>query len=136
MPAPIGPVPGLLIGGNAAPPPPQWSRVELPQQVQIQAADGGLSRVVNIWIVEHDNALYVLGARDGGWVKATQEAGRVNLRLGDNTYALSATPVESVDEAIFDEYTERYAADYPEIVAGMPRGAELAETGVVFRLTG
>jgi hypothetical protein len=67
--APIGPMPGIRLGGTAAAPPAQWSSVTLPEEVRLATSAGFLPHVVIIWIVEDDDRLYVIGAPDSTWVE-------------------------------------------------------------------
>ena len=129
---PIGPVPGLFIGGQAANAPNQWG--ELPHEVLLQTQGGLLPRVVTIWVVEYEQDLYVFGQNGSGWVEATRKDGNIRLRIEDKTYNLHAQAVTEFDEAIYQAYVERYQADYPEIVAGFPTENFLA-VGTGFKLT-
>ena len=131
---PIGPLPGLLIGGNAAETPQSWSEVELPEEILLEATGGWLPRVVTIWVVEANNALYIIGTKDGGWVEAATASKDVRVRIDDNTFALSATRLEVVDEEIYQQYVDRYAPNYPDIIAGMPPSNQIADTVAAFRL--
>lgn len=133
---PIGPLPGVRIGGTETPPPADWSAIDLPDEVRLRTTGGLVPRVVIIWIIEDNNALYVLGANDSGWVQATLKDPAVELRIADKTYALNATP-ESDPVELYRKYINRYAAGYPDIVATMPTPADaeqFASGGVVFRL--
>lgn len=133
---PLGPVPGVRLGGNATPVPADWTTVSLPDEVQLKPSGGLFPRVVNIWIVELNNALYVFGAKDGGWTTTVQANPIVELRINDQTFTLKATPVESPGSEIYDQYIARYAASYPEFVESIPQGDALTAQGTVFRLTG
>ena len=64
MAAPIGPMPGIRLGGSPATTPAEWSSVTLPEEVNLATSAGLLPHVVIIWVVESDNHLYVIGAPD------------------------------------------------------------------------
>ncbi|MEM9622197.1 MAG: hypothetical protein AAF993_11140 [Pseudomonadota bacterium] len=132
---PLGPMPGMYLGGQATDPPSQWSSVAVPEQIQLETRGGLLPRVVNLWIVESDNELYVFGATDSGWVNATRSDPQVRLRMEDQTYSLMAAPLAQPDLTVYERYLARYADDYPDIVAGMPAIDELdGAAGVIFHL--
>ena len=132
---PFGPVPGMRIGGTPTPPPANWSSVDLPEEVLLKTTGGVLPRVVTIWIVDHNDALYVFGATDSGWVKNTQADPNIELRIGDQTYALIAEALPTPDITVYQKYIDRYAANYPDIIAGMPKTSELEGAGVIFRIS-
>lgn len=135
---PIGPVPGVRIGGTPTPVPADWSTFQLPEEVKLRTTGGLLPRVVTIWIVEANSALYVFGANDSGWVNATLKDPAVQLRIDDRTYALTATQVPDLDPVVYKKYIDRYATNYPDIVASMPEpdASEdaFASAGVAFKL--
>jgi hypothetical protein len=58
----------------------------------------------------------------------------VELRLGDRTYSLNATPLREGWQAVLEAYVAKYKPNYPEIIAGMPPVAEATDR-VVFRLS-
>ena len=133
--APFGPVPGIRIGGEAADHPAQWADIELPHNVLFKAQGTVLPRVVTIWAIEDNNDIYVFGAKASGWVKSAMASPDVDLRIGDNTYAMRAEALAAPDPAIYQKYIDRYKDDYPEIIEGMPSMEEAREMGVIFRLT-
>jgi len=130
---PIGPLPGVRLGGNATPAPASWAGVSLPDEVQIKASNGLIPRVVNIWIVELNDSLYVFGVRDSGWVNAAIANPHVNLRVNNETFTLQAEPLDNPSSEIYEQYVARYAANYPDIMEGMSQ-QDMAESGIVFRL--
>jgi hypothetical protein len=132
--APIGPMPGVWLGGTATAAPADWRTVELPMTVQLKTSGGLLPRVVNIWIVEADNELYVFGARDSGWVQAALQDPAVTLRMGDAAYALNAVAAEDRAPAAYVRYLDRYRADFPELVGDLPADSADFEGGAAFRL--
>ena len=56
------------------------------------------------------------------------------MRLGDNTYPLTAVPVTEGWQAVVTAWRDKYRPDYPELVDGFPDMAEAAATVAVFRL--
>ena len=56
------------------------------------------------------------------------------MRLGDQTFALTATPVREGMREIFEAYVAKYEADYPDIIAGMPSIEEAESFASIFRL--
>lgn len=131
--APIGPVPGLFIGGTSTAPPSTWSDTSDVHEIKLKVP-GALPRVVIIWVIEHGGDLFVVGSRDSGWVRMIGEGSPVEMRLGDDTYALRATPVTAGWQPILEAYVAKYEPDYPDIVAGFPSLDEAEGRVAVFRL--
>ena len=131
--APVGPLPGFFIGGTATEVPEQWPDTSATHEIRLRVP-GSPPRVVIIWVVEHDGELYVVGAPGSGWVSMIGSGSPVEMRLGDNTYALYAAPVSSGWEAVVTAYVDKYRPDYPDIVAGFPTPEEAAGQVAVFRL--
>ena len=131
--APIGPVPGLFIGGTVTNVPEQWEDTSNVHEVMLRVP-GTLPRVVIIWVIEHGGELHVLGSKDSGWVTMIGAGSPVELRLGDNTYELSASAVTEGRQQILQAYVAKYRADYPDIVANLPFTDEADELVAVIRL--
>jgi hypothetical protein len=131
--APIGPMPGMFIGGTSAEVPEKWSDTSNVDEIMLKVP-GLLPRVVIIWVVEHGGELHVIGSEDSGWVKMIGAGSPVEMRLGDSTYSLKASPVAEDWQQIFEAYVAKYQAEYPDIVAGFPSIDEGANPFAVFRL--
>jgi len=130
--APIGPLPGFFIGGEQTAPPASWPDTSGVHEIRLKVP-GTLPRVVTIWVIDHEGELHVVGRRDSGWVKMIGQGTPVELRLGDRTYSLNATPLTEGWQAVLEAYVAKYKPHYPEIIAGMPPVAEATDR-VVFRL--
>ena len=113
--------------------PTQWPDTSATHEIKLKVP-GTLPRVVIIWVVEQAGDLYVVGANDSVWVDMIGQSSPVEMRLGDNTYALTATLVASGWEPILTAYVDKYRPDYPDIVAGFPSPEEAQGTVAVFRL--
>lgn len=131
--APIGPLPGFFIGGNNTTPPAPWMDTSTTHEITLRVP-GALPRVVIIWVVQHDQSLYVVGSADSGWVTRLGEGGPVQMRLGEALYSLTAARVKEDLQPILAAYTAKYQPDYPDIVADFPSIEEGAELFAVFRL--
>jgi len=131
--APIGPMPGIFIGGTSAEAPEKWSDTSNVDEIMLKVP-GLLPRVVIIWVVEHGGELHVVGSRDSGWVKMIGAGSVVEMRLGDSTYSLRASPVDEDWQPILEAYVAKYQAEYPDIVAGFPSIDEAVDLVAVFRL--
>ncbi len=131
--APLGPLPGFFIGGNATAAPASWPDTSATHEIKLKVP-GTLPRVVIIWVIEHDDELHIVGAKDSGWVSMIGSGSPVEMRLGDNTYALQATPVTDGWQEVLTAYVEKYEPDYPDIVAGFPSPAEAEALIAVYRL--
>ncbi len=132
--APIGPMPGLFIGGTSTQVPEQWDDTSNVHEIRLRVP-GTLPRVVIIWVVGHGGDLHVVGSKDSGWVRMIGARSAVEMRLGDNTYALNASLVTEGWEEILQAYVAKYQADYPDIVDGFPSIDEAEELVAVFRLS-
>ncbi len=132
--APIGPMPGIRLGGNLASPPAQWSSVTLPEEVRLATFAGILPHVVIICVVESDNRLYVIGAPDSTWVEGATRSPDVRLRIGDNAYGMRATRIEPGRQDIFQMYIDRYKDNYPKIIATFPPVEEFSQGDALFEL--
>ena len=131
--APIGPLPGVFIGGEHTAPPASWPDTSGVHEIRLKVP-GTLPRVVTIWVIDHEGELHVVGRRDSGWVKMIGQGTPVEMRLGDRTYSLNATPLTEGWQAVLEAYVAKYKPLYPEIVAGMPPVGEATDR-VVFRLS-
>ena len=131
--APIGPMPGIFIGGIETPVPDNWGNTANRDEIRLRVP-GTIPRVVIIWVVEVDRELYVVGSRESGWVEMIGDSANVQMRAGDNTYSLNAVQVTSGLEPIVTAYADKYRADYPDIVSSFPPVSEAQNTVGVFKL--
>jgi hypothetical protein len=130
---PIGPMPGFFIGGQPTPVPKAWPDTSKVDEILLKVP-GTLPRVVIIWVVQVDSALYVVGSRSSGWVQRIADGANVEMRLSGNTYALAAVPIRQELERVVNAYKNKYRANYPDIVAGFPTLEEAGYQFGVFRL--
>ena len=130
---PIGPMPGFFIGGQPTPVPKAWPDTSKVDEILLKVP-GILPRVVIIWVVQVDSALYVVGSRSSGWVQRIADGANVEMRLSGNTYALAAVPIRQDLERVVNAYKNKYRADYQDIVAGFPTLEEAGDQFGVFRL--
>ena len=87
----IGPMPGFFIGGQPTPVPKAWPDTSKVDEILLKVP-GTLPRVVIIWVVQVDSALYVVGSRSSSWVQRIADGANVEMRLSGKTYALAAVP--------------------------------------------
>jgi hypothetical protein len=132
--APIGPLPGLFIGGSSAEAPMDWPDTASVHEIQLQVP-GILPRVVIVWVVEFEGELYVFGSRSSGWVSMIGEGEAVKMRLGDQTYSLNASRVNEGWQPIYLAYLDKYRPDYPDLLSEFPSMEEADKAGAVFRLS-
>lgn len=132
--APIGPMPGIRLGGDSATPPAEWASETLPEEVRLATNAGVLPHVVIIWVVESDNRLYLVGAPDSTWVEGATQSPDVRLRIGNNAYDMRATPLEAGRRDITQKYIDRYKDNYPDIIAGFPPIEEFSQGAAIFEL--
>lgn len=133
--APLGPLPGVFIGGTQSPLPAAWGDTRQIHEIKLAVGEGMIPRVVIIWVVQVNGDLHVVGAKESGWTTALGSGGPVRMRMGDKTYDMQATRVTAGWEPVLEAYIEKYQTDYPEIIQGFPDIAEAAGSTSVFRLT-
>ena len=131
--APIGPIPGLFIGGTLTQAPERWDDTSDVHEIMLRVP-GTLPRVVIIWVVEHSGELHVVGSRDSGWVTMIGTGSPVEMRLGNDTYELNAVVVAEGWQQILQAWVDKYRADYPDIVDGFPAIDEARDLVTVVRL--
>ena len=132
--APIGPMPGLFIGGAAAEVPNTWGDTRDIHEIKLEVP-GRLPRVVIIWVVQVNDTLHVVGSKASGWVKMLGTDNAVRMRLSDKTYSLQANLVNSGWEPVLEAYQDKYRKDYPDIINSFPPLDEAIKTTSVYRLT-
>jgi hypothetical protein len=133
--APIGPMPGLRIGGTPAEAPASWAGEQLSDEVLFGTYDGALPYVVTIWIVESGGGLYVVGAPESTWVAKATSSSDVRVRIDDSVYDMRATRLPPGRVDVLQAYVDRYQADYPDIINSFPPLEELAQGSALFELT-
>lgn len=132
--APIGPLPGFFIGGKDTPVPTSWPDTSAVHEIKLKVP-GTLPRVVIIWVIEYEGELYIVGNADSGWVKMIGNGSPVALRLGDETFSLNASKVDSGWQPVMEDYVAKYKPDYPEIVSSFPSPEEAQGRISVFKLS-
>lgn len=132
--APLGPMPGLFIGGSPAEAPPVWRETDSVHEIQLQVP-GILPRVVNLWVIEFKDELHVFGDRSSTWVSMIGKGRAVKMRLEGSTYSLAAVPVDEDWQPIYQAYLDKYRPDYPDLVSGFPSMDEAYGMGAIFRLS-
>ena len=84
--APIGPLPGVLIGGIESEAPLDWGDTLNVHEITLEVP-GPLPRVVIIWVAQSLGELYVVGSKNSGWVSMLGDGGPVRMRMEDKTYS-------------------------------------------------
>ena len=131
----MGETPGLRLGGSGATAPASFGFVQESEVIQLEAWGLLLPRVVNIWGIGFDDALYVWGDLESGWVRRVAERpDEVRVRVGDNVYELRATRVNDASEKkrVVAAYQAKYAESLDEIF-GRPTTVDDFE--LIYRLT-
>ena len=116
---PIGPTPGLAIGGEEQAPPADFAFVQDHDLILIRTFFGGwLPQVHNIWGVGVEDGIYAVAVPGARWRARLNEDPNVLVRVGDNTYELAAARVTDpeVIQRVFDAYQEKYGPQLEEIL--------------------
>ena len=133
--APNGERPGLRLGGSATPAPTNFAFVNDIEVIQLEAKGFVLPRVVNIWGVGVDDALYVWSDPGSGWSqRVDKRPDDVRVRIGDKVYEVHATRVSDASETkrVALAYQKKYAKEMVEIY-GEVSGVDDFE--LLYRLT-
>lgn len=134
--APIGPVPGFLIGGEPSGVPTEWGDTNDIHEVELEVATGLFPHVVIIWMVKVEGDLHVVGSKGSGWVDRIGQRSPVRLKMQGKTYSLDAAVVaEDRRQTVLEAYRAKYEPDYPQIFDDFPSIEEARDTVGVFRLT-
>ncbi len=131
--APVGPLPGFFLGGTPTSAPERWPDTSDVHEIRLKVP-GTPPRVVIVWVIEHEDELHVVGSKDSGWVTRIGAGSPVEMRLGDRSYALTASPVSEGWQEVLEAYIAKYEADYPDIVASFPALDEAMGAVAVYRL--
>jgi hypothetical protein len=129
---PIGPMPGLNIGGTQQPAPESFEFAQDHELLTIRTLLGGwLPQVHNIWGVGVGDAVYAMAVPEASWRARLEDDPEVLIRIGDNVYRLTATVVDDADEiqAAFDAYVAKYGDQLEAIVGHPPTVADV--TGLI-----
>ena len=126
-------MPGVFIGGTSTEAPERWADTSDVDEIMLRVP-GTLPRVVIVWVIEYDGELHVVGGRDSGWVQMIGAGSPVDIRIGDSTYSLEASPVDQGWREVFEAYVAKYRPGYPDIVTGMPSVDDAEGVLAVIRL--
>lgn len=132
--APIGPLPGLLIGGEETPVPESWGDTSQLHEITLKVP-GTIPRVVTIWVIQYKSELYVVGNSASGWVKLLGDGAPVSLRIEDQTFGLNASRVMVGWQPVMLKYADKYQSDYPDVVNSFPSMEEAEGKITVFKLS-
>lgn len=132
---PIGPMPGLALGGTETKAPANFEQAAAVNLVQIKTKRWGwLPQVHHIWAVGIDDAVYAVAVPNASWRKQLEADPNVQLRMGDATYHLIANQISSDAERrrAYDAYVAKYAGELEEILG---RKATIADAAgmIAFR---
>jgi hypothetical protein len=120
---PIGPTPGLVLGGEEQAVPDDFAFVQEHDLLMVRTLFGGwLPQVHYIWGVGVDDAVYAMAVPDARWRARLVDDPNVLLRVGDNYYSLTATEVTDAEEIqiVFDAYMDKYGSQLEEVLGHPP----------------
>ena len=109
---PLEQTPGFRLGGVATAAPESFAFMQDHPVIQLECQGALLPRVVNLWGVAFDGAIYVVGTPDLGWVQRVEARPKeVRVRVGDNAYELNATTVNDreLKQRVFTAFQAKYA---------------------------
>ena len=116
---PIGPTPGLAIGGEEQPAPSDFAFVQDHELLLVRTFFGGwLPQVHYIWGVGVDDGVYAIAVPGASWRARINDDPNVLLRVGDSHYSLTAARVDDATDKqrVFDAYIAKYGSQLEEIL--------------------
>ncbi len=116
---PIGPMPGLAIGGEEQAAPDNLEFVQDQDLILIRTFFGGwLPQVHHIWGVGIGDGIYAIAVPGASWRVRIIDDPTVLLRVGDAHYKLTAAKVNDAEETqrVFDTYIAKYGPQLEEIL--------------------
>lgn len=114
----MGETPGIRLGGTHAVAPESFSFVQDSEVIQLEARGLIFPRVVNIWSVGFDDAMFAWSDPGSGWSRRVDERpDEVRVRVGDNVYKVTATRVDDVSlkKRVAEAYQAKYAEQIDEL---------------------
>ena len=132
--APMGETPGMRLGGSDTATPDSFAFVQEAEVIQLGVPGALFPRVVNIWGVGFEDALYVWSDPGSGWAKRVfARPDRVRVRVGDKVYDVNASEVTDADQKarVVGAYQAKYGEPLLEMY-GRPTTVEDFE--LLFRL--
>ena len=133
--APLGPLPGIFIGGTETTVPEAWFDTSAIHEIDLEVP-GALRRVVTVWVIQLNGNLHVVGSKESVWVSMLGQSGPVRIRIGDKTYPMTANRMVAGWKPVLLAYQNKYRPDYPDIIGGFPPIEAAIKTTAVFRLVG
>jgi hypothetical protein len=131
----MGETPGMRLGGSDAIAPASFEFVQQAEVIQLAVPGTLFPRVVNIWGVGFEDALYVWSDPDSGWsTRVDARPDRVRIRVGGSVYAVRATEVRNAREK--ERVVAAYQAKYAESLLEMyGRATTVDDFELLYRLT-
>ena len=122
--------PGFRLGGVATAAPESFASMRDHPVIQLESQGALLPRVVNLWGVAFDGAIYVVGTPDRGWVQRVEARPKeVRVRVGDNAYELNATTVNDreLKQRVFTAFQAKYGVEAVDASTGGNAGGSSFE---------
>ncbi len=116
---PIGPMPGLAIGGDEQSAPKDFAFVQNHELLTVRTFFGGwLPQVHTIWGVGVDDGIYAIAVPGASWRARINDDPEVLLRVGDDYFLLTASKVNDAGQTqgAFDAYIAKYGPQLEEIL--------------------
>ena len=127
---PIGPTPGLAIGGEERSVPDDFAFVQDHELILVRTFFGGwLPQVHTIWGVGIDGGIYSTAVPGASWRERLRDDPEVLIRVGDGYYALTAVKVSDPEETqrVFDAYMAKYGPQLAEILGRPPTIEDMSD---------
>ena len=125
----------MRLGGSTADAPDSFAFAQKAEVIQLEAWGAVFPRVVNVWTVGFDEAMYVWSDPGSGWSqRVDKRPDDVRVRVGDNVYEVRATQVSDADETerVAHAYQAKYGEAMVEIYGAV---STVDEFELLYRLT-
>lgn len=88
---PLGPLPGGVLWGERADPPPDWSFTDGIAEIELETRVAGIPWSVTVWCIAHEGVLHVPSGDCGRrWTRAVQARSEVRVRVEGRVYEMNA----------------------------------------------
>ena len=103
----------MRLGGSTAAAPDGFAFVQETEVIQLEVRGMLFPRVMNVWTVGFDDAMYVWSLLGSRWSqRIDKRPDQVRVRVGENVYEVRATMVQDADEK--ERVAQAYQAKYAE----------------------
>jgi len=125
----------MRLGGSTTAAPDGFAFVQETEVIQLEVRGMLFPRVMNVWTVGFDDAMYVWSLLGSSWSKRfDKRPDQVRVRVGDHVYEVRATMVKDADEK--ERVAQAYQAKYADsLFEYYGRATTVDDYDLFYRLT-